>query len=440
MTKFFGTDGIRQKATAFTPDFLHAIARGLVECGGDEIKVLIGGDTRESTEWILSELETALESLGVEVASVGVLPTPAINYVFFQADFDFAIDVTASHNPYTDNGIKIFERGTNYGQKLSAKGQEIIEQAILDQKPIPTVSKTLKEELQDEAREIYEQHLLDYVGPADFSGLNIGIDCANGATSVIGGKLFTQLGAKKVKTIHCDANYGRNINKNCGSTSLESLQELVKKEHLDFGVAFDGDGDRVLMVDQNGEIIDGDQILVILAEFLQLDSLVVTVMANQGIFEWAKKHHQSLEVTAVGDQNVSVAMQEKNLQLGGEQSGHIILPGEPTGDGMLVALMITKIIAETNTPLHQLAASMTKFPQIILNFPATATEKQNLKTSPAAQQLLLDYHKKLEKTSGRLLVRSSGTEELIRVTLWGKNESKITQIGQELIKKLKEIL
>ncbi|MBO4276455.1 phosphoglucosamine mutase [Candidatus Saccharibacteria bacterium] len=437
--KYFGTDGIRQPAAKFTPEFLFKIASGLVDYAGDGIKVLIGGDTRESTEWIIKDLESAFETLGVEYSTVDVLPTPAINFCFYQMNYDFAIDVTASHNPYTDNGIKIFERGKSSGAKLCEEGCQAIENSLdqpLTYDPVPT---TLRENLHEEAVALYKEHLLNYLQPTDFTGLNIGMDCANGATSIINKTIFEQLGAN-VSLINADSSYSQKINHDCGSTHLEKLQTLVKENHLDFGVAFDGDGDRCLMVDSKGNVVDGDEIIAILADYLNLDKIAITVMANQGIINWAKDNHIHAEITAVGDSNVAEAMRSHDIKIGGEQSGHIILPGEATGDGMLTALMVTKVVSDTKKSLKDLARIITKFPQVIVNLDATPEQKQALKEKDSAKQLLLDYSKKLETVEGRLLVRPSGTEPLIRITLWGNDESAIKSLAEELKNKLGEIL
>ena len=437
--KYFGTDGIRQTADKFTPDFLAAIVKGIVDYAGDNIKVLIGGDTRESTEWILSDLETTLETFGIEYGNVGVLPTPAINYCFTKMGFDIAIDVTASHNPYTDNGIKIFERDTNgTGTKLSKKGRAAIESALASGLSYEPVSPTIRENLHDEAVKIYQNHLIEYLGPANFASLHLGMDCANGATSVINKTIFEELGAK-VELINADDSYNTKINHDCGSTHLESLQNLVKTQNLDFGIAFDGDGDRCLMVDKTGEVVDGDQIIAILANFLKLDSIAVTVMANQGILNWAKERSLRLAVTPVGDSNVAEAMRKERISIGGEQSGHIILPGEATGDGMLAALLVTKTIAATGKSLDELAKIITKFPQINLTLDASPEQKQHLE-NPEIKSLITEYEEKLNPVSGRLLVRSSGTENLIRITMWGDSEKEITALANELKTKLGEIL
>ena len=437
--KYFGTDGIRQPADKFRQDFIMSIIEGLVNYSSNNIKVFIAGDTRESTEWILADLETALETFGIEYSNAGILPTPAINYCFYEMGFDFAIDVTASHNPYTDNGIKIFEHGEKSGQKLSQKGCEIIEKALNSQKPYTAITPSLRESIHEDALDLYKKHLLDYIGDCNFKGLKIGLDCANGATSVINKTLFEQLGAK-VKLIHSDTKYNTKINQKCGSTHLKSLQTLVTKNHLNFGIAYDGDGDRCMLINEIGEEIDGDFILAILAEYLKLKTIATTVMVNQGLLNWTKKKGINVEVTAVGDANVKSAMDKKHIKLGGEQSGHIILPGEPTGDGILTSLMITKILSEESKTLGELTSNITKFPQVIVNLPATSEQKKALSSKTSAQKLLAEYSDKLSFASGRLLVRPSGTESLIRITMWGNDEKTITALANELKDKLGEIL
>ena len=436
---YFGTDGIRNKANTFTTEFLASIVEGLIDYSSSDIKIMLGGDTRESSEWILADLEKICESFGVQYANVGVLPTPAINYCFYKMGFDFAIDVTASHNSYTDNGIKIFERGENHGEKLSQKGCRLVEKSITANNPHQFASATLNENLHNDALDVYKEHLLSYIKKADFKNLKIAIDCADGATSVISSLIFDQLGATTT-LIHANQNYNTTINHDCGSTHLESLQDTVTKNHLDFGIAFDGDGDRCLLIDENGEVVDGDQIIAIIANYLKLDKIAITVMANQGILNWAKDNNIQIEITSVGDSNVASAMKEKNIAIGGEQSGHIILPGEPTGDGMLTSLMLTKIIAETNNSLGKLAKIITKSPQIIVNMSATPKQKQALESKDESKKLLLEYDKVLKEINGRLLVRPSGTESLILITMWGDDEAKITSLAEELKTKLGDLL
>lgn len=437
--KYFGTDGIRGEATMFTSDFLARIVIGLTDYAGTNIKVLLGGDTRESSEWILQDLCQALETLGIEYHNVGILPTPAINYCFYEMGYDFAIDVTASHNPYTDNGIKIFERGNTSGQKLCEAGCEAIEKAIIDERPFTPVSTTHREDLHEKALNLYKDHLKTYVEKADLSSLHVGMDCANGATSVINKTIFEELGAK-VELINSTPSYNQTINKDCGSTHLEQLIDLVTTNNLDFGIAYDGDGDRCLLIDHEGNEVDGDEIIAVLAEYLHLDKIAITVMANQGLLNWAKDNNVHAEITAVGDSNVAEAMRTQNIAIGGEQSGHIILPGEPTGDGILTSLMMAKVVSLTHKTLGELASIMTKFPQVIVNMSATKEQKQALKEKDEAKKLLLSYDEKLKSVDGRLLVRPSGTENLIRITMWGNDKEAITNLANELKDKLGETL
>lgn len=435
----FGTDGIRDRAEMFSPEFLTKIVRGLVEYGGENIKVFLAGDTRESTSCILQDLAEACESYGLEHAVAGVLPTPAINYCFYEMGFDFAIDVTASHNPVADNGIKIFERGADQGAKLSEAGRAAVEKSLAEELIYTPIGVLDREELHEEALGMYVQHLVEYVGEADFSGLHIGMDCANGATSVVEARVFEQLGAR-VELINCCKNYNTAINLNCGSTHLEALQELVVREGLDFGVAFDGDGDRCMAVDAEGHEVDGDQMLAFLAEYLELGAVVTTVMANQGLLNWASENNVHAEVTAVGDPNVVAAMAEHGIDIGSEQNGHVILPGLTSGDGMLTALVVAKAVAGTGKTLSELASVVTKFPQVIVNMDATPAQKSSLATSDAAKDILAQFDEKVKGVAGRLLVRPSGTENIIRITMWGDDAERIASLAEELKNKLGEIL
>lgn len=432
MEKYFGTDGIRGKAEMFTADFLYKIVRGL---GVRDKKVMIGGDTRESTERILGDLARAISAEGGEVVNVSVLATPAINFAFYQLGADYAIDVTASHNPYTDNGIKIFERGEKCGVKLGAEKREVVERALNDN------SLAMPEDANGAGRtesavELYEKHLLDYLGNVDLGGLKVALDCANGATSVVGGVAFEKLGAEAT-VINNDANFGQKINAGVGSTHIEGLQKVVREGEFNLGAAFDGDGDRCMLVDERGEVVDGDQILAILAEYWGLDKVAGTVMSNQGLLNWGRERGVEVVTTDVGDQNVAKAMMEQNIKVGGEQSGHIILPNEAMGDGMLTALVVAKIMSEKKQSLNALASTMKKTPQVMINVEADKSEKARLGDAEV-QELLAEFSSRLEPVHGRLLVRPSGTEALVRVTLWGDSEVKIAELGEELVNKLKE--
>ncbi|MBQ3275190.1 phosphoglucosamine mutase [Candidatus Saccharibacteria bacterium] len=436
--KYFGTDGIRGKAEMFTGEFLEKIVRGL---GVEGKRVLIGGDTRESTKHILENLERSLKNNGAkEVGNIGVFPTPGINNVFYSLVYDFAIDVTASHNPYTDNGIKIFEYADGSGIKLNEEGRERIEKELASDSPFELKVPDVETEFFDEkARglEYYKNHLRDYLGTTDLSGLRVTLDCANGATGIVGGSVFEELGAE-VEVENNDTDFGRKINDGVGSTHLEGLQEKVRSGEFNLGAAFDGDGDRCMLVDEKGELVDGDQILVILANFLHLDKIAGTVMANQGLLNWGKEHGVEVITTDVGDQNVAAAMREQDIKIGGEQSGHIILPREAMGDGMLTALMAAKAMKETGRPLSDLAGEMKKFPQTMLNVPASHEEKEMLKTSEAVKSTIAEFSERLNAVHGRLLVRPSGTEDLVRITLWGEEQEKIDLLANELAEKLTE--
>lgn len=442
MMKHFGTDGIRKKSDQFTTDFLGKVALGLrryaTEQGLETFKVLVGGDTRESTEWILRDFEGIFEALGVECGNVEILPTPGINYVFYAMGYDFAIDVTASHNQYMDNGLKILERGEKYGQKLGARGEEIIEEVLQGEETVAPVAIELAENLHNDALTRYKEHLRKHVEGVSFEGLRIGVDCANGATGVIGAEIFREMGAE-VELINSAVEFGRKINAGVGSTHLEVLQKLVQEKGLDFGVAYDGDGDRCLMIDDAGETVTGDGIIVILAEALKLDKLAVTVMSNQGVFEWAKNRGVELTVTNVGDINVSKAMREKGIELGGEECGHVIVPGQTTGDGMLTSLLVTKVIAESKKSLRKLSGAMQRFPQVMVNLPANSTEKKLLSEDADIAEILKKYEQKLDEIGGRILVRPSGTEEVVRLTMWGKDDVEISSLVNSLAEELRRI-
>ena len=542
--RYFGTDGIRQKAEAFTPGFIQAITLGIVRYLGNAretedgmerpAKVLLGGDTRESTEWILRYFEEALETVGIDHGNVGVLPTPAINYAFYEMCYDLAIDVTASHNPASDNGIKIFERGDTigglesvmpggvgfkgtgttstgkdlsaqlkkypYGIKLSQAGVNAIENALENETGFDVGAVEFAENLHDDAKDRYLEHLKQYlknIGPStmserqkpDFSALHIGLDCANGATSVTAKEIFQYFGAQ-VEVIHDEANYGEKINQNCGSTHLESLVQLVKDKQLDFGAAFDGDGDRCLMVDKDGTVIDGDDMIACIASYLGLPKVAVTIMANKGLLNWSKDTGIALVMTDVGDQNVSATMREEGILLGGEQSGHIILPGESMGDGVLTALVMTKIYNETrnkklnedklliayeemqkskteqnlqttkqvkseqsstasredslrqdsDVSLSSICSGLKKLPQTIKNQPVSHSLKNAFRShSKLAEEFIVQKTNDLESLGWSLNIRASGTEELVRITIWGDDPRKISQKATEIASSLLEL-
>lgn len=440
---YFGTDGIRCKADLLTTEFIAGIAKGLIKYAENQgittPKVFLAGDTRESSEWILQDFCRAFETLGVEYAQAEVLPTPAINYAFYEMGFDYAIDVTASHNPYHDNGVKVSERGENFGVKIGAEGREFIEKELIDPQPYELMAASLQEDLHDDALDRYVKHLREYVGEVSFAGMRIGLDCANGAQGVIGERIFKELGGEVI-VINNSTDYGTAINDGCGSTHLEALSELVVREGLDLGMAFDGDGDRCMLVDSHGETVDGDQILVVLTEFLQLNALATTLESNPGLDLWAKERGVKVTLTDVGDKYVSAAMQKHGVKLGGEQCGHIVLPGEPFGDGMLVGLMMTKAVAVSGRALTELAGVMTKMPRIAESIEADNDLKDVFRNSTEVEGLVTEYGEKFADLQGRLLVRPSGTEPIIRITAWGEDGAKAQALADELKEKLKETL
>lgn len=457
MAVYFGTDGIRDKAEVFTPEFIQKIVIGLgryagtgveAESGAERpMRVLLGGDTRESTEWILRDFEEAFETIGVDHGNVGVLPTPGINYAFYEMGYDLAVDVTASHNPFSDNGVKIFERGEKNGKKLGELGVDFVEEALKKGQALNVQTTELAEDLHEDALELYLTHLKKYatmIGPADeklrkdldFGGVKIGLDCANGATGVVAKRVFEELGAE-VAVINCDDHYGRKINQGCGSTDLTMLRKLVSERGLDFGAAFDGDGDRCMMIDAEGNEVDGDQMLAILAEYLGLKKVATTVMANQGLLNWGIEKGVEIEITDVGDQNVAAAMRDKGILLGAEQSGHVILPGESVGDGVLTALVMTKVITGGKKDLTELSKVMKKMPQVLVNVKVSGEIKKRFRDG-GMDSVLADYENTINERGWRMLVRASGTENLIRVTLWGDDKNKIESMTQEIAEKIKQ--
>ena len=441
MGRYFGTDGIRGAADMFTAEFLERIVRGLEV---RDKRVLIGGDTRESTKRILENLERSLSNNGArEIGNVGVFPTPGINFVMYSLVYDYAIDVTASHNPYTDNGIKIFEYTDTGGVKLNDDGRERIEKVLEDSSPLDFLEASNKTPIADEherALRYYTNHLAEYLGEqTELTGLKVALDCANGAVSAIGDRVFAKLGAE-VTIVNNDATFGRKINDGVGSTHIEGLQKLIKNGDYSMGAGFDGDGDRCILVDENGVVVDGDDILAILAKHLALDKIVATVMANQGLLKWGEANGVEVVTSDVGDQNVAKEMHARDIRLGGEQSGHIILPGEAMGDGMLTALMMAKVIKETGKKLSELSSEMKKTPQALVNMPVSADEKARLKNSTSTKEIIAEYEKKLTDIHGRVLVRPSGTENVIRITMWGDDQHAIDLLASELAKEIKEAI
>ncbi|ANB55532.1 phosphoglucosamine mutase [Anoxybacillus sp. B7M1] len=420
MGKYFGTDGVRGVANSeLTPELAFKIGR----CGGyiltkdkERPKVLIGRDTRISGHMLEGALVAGLLSIGAEVMRLGVISTPGVAYLTKALGAQAGIMISASHNPVQDNGIKFF--GPD-GFKLSDEQEQEIEQLLdsaEDTLPRPTGKELGQVNDYFEGGQKYLQYLKQTVDE-DFSGLRIALDCAHGATSSLATHLFADLEAD-VLTMGASPN-GININDGVGSTHPEALAEFVREKEADVGLAFDGDGDRLIAIDEHGNVVDGDQIMYICAKFLKEQgrlkhqTVVSTVMSNLGFYKALDEHEIKSVQTAVGDRYVVEEMKKHGYNLGGEQSGHIIfLDYNTTGDGLLTALQLVNIMKATKKSLSELASEMSKYPQLLVNVKVTDKHQvmENEKVKAIIQEVENEMH-----GNGRILVRPSGTEPLVRV-------------------------
>jgi len=433
----FGTDGIRGLANGETltaeiaVDVAVAAAHILVESSASKRPVaIVGQDSRASGEFLESAVAAGLASAGVDVLRVGVLPTPAIAYLVAQTGADLGVMISASHNPMPDNGIKLFSRG---GGKLDDAIEAAIEKRMGEPWTRPTGRNVGRITFDQGASARYLSHLLASVS-TPLSGLKIVVDCANGASSQVAQIAYEEAGAKVI-AIH-NAPDGWNINENCGSTHLEDLQAAVVREGADFGIAHDGDADRCLAVDAQGSVIDGDAIMTILAKgfksrgALKSNTIVGTVMSNLGFMHAMKEAGIEVITTAVGDRYVLEKMLEGDFSLGGEQSGHLIMREfANTGDGILTALQLAQEVVRTGKPLSELAASMQRFPQVLINVPNVAKEK--LESSKAISDAVAQAEAKLAD-NGRVLLRASGTEPLVRVMVEASSDNLAQEIAATL--------
>lgn len=421
MGKYFGTDGVRGVANSeLTPELAFKLGR----CGGYVLtqhsegkpKVLIGRDTRISGIMLEAALTAGLLSIGAEVMRLGVISTPGVAYLTKAMGADAGIMISASHNPVQDNGIKFF--GSD-GYKLSDAQEEEIEK-LLDMeedtlpRPIGGDLGVLNDYL--EGGQKYIQYLKQTVDE-DFSGLHIALDCANGATSSLATYLFADLEAD-LSTIGASPN-GLNINDGVGSTHPEALAQFVVEKGADIGLAFDGDGDRLIAVDENGEIVDGDQILYICGKFLNQQgrlkhqTIVSTVMSNLGFYKALEREGLQSIATQVGDRYVVEEMKKNGYNLGGEQSGHIIfLDYNTTGDGMLTALQLVNVMKQTKKPLSELAKEVEKYPQKLVS--VRVEDKHRVMENEKVKEVIEEVEREMDG-NGRILVRPSGTEPLVRI-------------------------
>mgnify|MGYP000620636403 FL=1 len=442
MRKYFGTDGIRGIAgESLTADLSFKVGKALGKLlteKKEHPKVVIGRDTRISCDMIEHALTAGLTSTGVNVMTVGTIPTPAIAYLTKTIETDSGIMISASHNPYQDNGIKIF--GPD-GFKLTDEQELEIESLIDNSEQIKNASfeKIGKLYGGSELSQKYVQHIKQSIS-GDLSGIKIALDCANGATTGVAPFIFGDLEAD-IETIGCKPN-GININDNVGSTKIDTISAFVKENNVDVGFAFDGDGDRVLAVDANGNIVDGDKIMFILAKHLKeqgelKDNMVVsTVMSNIGFYKAIEENGLQSVKTAVGDRYVVEEMRNNNYSLGGEQSGHIILMNyATTGDGILTAVKLANIIKSTGKSLEELASEVSIYPQKLVNI------KVIDKKAAMEDSEILAECEKVEKElegNGRILLRASGTENLIRVMVEASSDELTDKYCEQVAKIVRE--
>jgi phosphoglucosamine mutase len=419
MGRLFGTDGVRGVAnTELTPELALSIGKATAQVLTDHTKdhkpkVVIGRDPRASGEMLEAALISGLTSVGVDVLVAGVVPTPAVAYLvtYYAADAGFVI--SASHNPMPDNGIKIFD---NKGHKLSDQLEDEIEKALIEKFATPTGEAIGRVKHLIDAEEAYIAYLLQTIEPQALKGINLVVDSANGAASEIAPEVYERAGAN-VFAIHSQAD-GWNINRDCGSTHIEKISQVVKEGNFDLGISHDGDADRALAVDQDGQVVDGDQILAILAldlkgkDRLLHNTVVSTVMANLGFMKAMSKAKINVATTQVGDRYVLEEMEKNNYQIGGEQSGHIILRKySSTGDGILTALHLMQSMNKHKKTLSELSAVVTRSPQVLINVPRVDKAKIE---NPKLQEQIKATEAQLGD-GGRVLLRASGTEPVIRV-------------------------
>ncbi len=445
MGRLFGTDGARGIANKeLTCELAMNIGRAaayvLTEKTTEKPKVLIGKDTRVSSNMLEMALAAGLCSVGADVVLVGFVPTPAIAFLVNDREADAGIMISASHNPCEYNGIKIFDSN---GFKLPDSMEDKIEKIVLDDSSVldfPVGGDLGSVFFRYDYADIYIDHLLESVD-CDLSGLKIAIDCANGSASYTAEKFFTKLGAD-CTFIHNSPN-GININLNCGSTHLDDLIDYVNGHDVDLGLAFDGDADRCLAVDENGKLIDGDKMIAVFAldmkkkGILNDDTAVVTVMTNLGFMHFARDYGINVEQTAVGDRYVLENMLKNNYQIGGEQSGHIIFKKyATTGDGQLSGAMLASIIKKSGKSASETASVMTVLPQTMINVTATPDMKSALNSDCDIKNAIKETEDILGDR-GRILVRASGTEPLIRVMLEGEDIGEIKKLAKKVAEVIK---
>ena len=449
MGKLFGTDGIRgvvgKTLTAELAFHVgQAVAVVLQEELGRSPLITIGKDTRISSDMLEAALTAGICSVGGDVLLLGVIPTPAVAFLTVQEKADAGVVISASHNPYEYNGIKVFNA---QGYKLPDAMEERVEELILNHAALPVKSGGELGRCRNGAQEMhddYVSHLMDTIG-CDLSGLRVMVDCANGAAAATAPNLFQRLPVM-ADFINIDPD-GVNINNGCGSTHLEQLSAMTVAGKYQLGIAFDGDADRCLLVDEQGHTIDGDKIMAVCGAYMKRNgrltgnTIVATVMSNLGLHEFCRKNGIDLVCTNVGDRNVLEKMVECGYKLGGEQSGHMIFTDyATTGDGQLSALQFLQILALSGKSASVLTADCPQYPQVLLNVVVSHDRgvKEAIMASDALKTAVADEEKFL-RGEGRILVRPSGTEALIRVMVEAKTESVAQLVAERLVKVIRSV-
>ena len=445
MRKYFGTDGIRRIAnTELTPELVYRVAKAgayvLSKHTDHAPTILIGRDTRISGTLIESAMTAGFLSYGANVKLLGVIPTPAVAYLTRKLKADAGVVISASHNTFEFNGIKYFSnKGMKIPDSLEEEIEEVMDSGKIDE--LTAVSSKIgvsedRKDLLDEYVYFFRKNFDDMFDSFNKENFIVGIDTANGATSVVAEKVFKALGIQY--RIINNMPDGININDNCGSTHLDMLKKYVVENKLSLGVAYDGDGDRCLAVDEYGDELDGDKIMAIISETLRKkgklnkDTIVATVMSNLGLHKYARDNGLELLQTKVGDRYVLEEMLKDGFNLGGEQSGHVILLDyNPTGDGILTSLMLIQAILEEDKKASEVASKIKLYPQVLINAKVDTNKKYDYDKNDKIKTAI----DKLEKEfagNGRVLIRPSGTEPLVRVMIEGEDQKYITEKAKEI--------
>ncbi|MCD6309951.1 MAG: phosphoglucosamine mutase [Candidatus Eremiobacteraeota bacterium] len=434
MSRLFGTDGVRGVANKdITCEKVLELGRSygrILKESHARPRVIIGKDTRISSGMLELAFTAGLCSAGADVLLAGIMPTPAIPFLVRHLDASGGVMISASHNPIEDNGIKLF---SHEGFKLPDTTEDRIETLSNEVVELPVSKEVGIYENLENADDLYISHIIDSAGE-DLTGLRIGLDCANGAAYRIGGKIFKKLGAE-VYTINTESD-GHRINVECGSTNMAQLRDLVLEKKLDLGLAFDGDADRCLALDETGNVIDGDEILALFARdqmdrgIFKGESVVVTDMSNMGLERALEEMGLGMTRTKVGDRYVLEEMKKSGCHLGGEQSGHIIcLTYSTTGDGCLTGVLLAGILKRSKKPMSQVRHLFHRVPQILLNI--KTRRKNDYDKIPEIRHAINEIEEKL-KGRGRILVRPSGTEPKLRIMLEGHDRQEINKLAYDL--------